>query len=147
MNSQPFLETGGYFYFIKWKQGLLVADRAIQCKISAQTINKAGYYEGSKYRLLSSEECDSICIDDFNGSGITVFKSLNKWTNDWDQKQNIVLLQNGKNEKNNEGRGEAGFKFTEVVNTVNFSNRGSATALFLPCMEYVDSSKSTNIFY
>ena len=45
------LATGitGYFYFIKWKQGLLVADRGIHLNVSAQMLNKAGYFKGSQY--------------------------------------------------------------------------------------------------
>jgi hypothetical protein len=64
------LDTGiaGYFYFIKWKQGLLVADRGIHLNISAQMINKAGYFKGSQYFCPSFAQFQAFCADDFNGN-------------------------------------------------------------------------------
>ena len=156
---------GGYFYFIKWKNGLLVADRAIQSSISAQSLNKAGYYEGSKYRVLTEAEFNDVIVDDFGGqfkfsnnpqTTFTVANNINR-SNYNDSFTNIALLFQAlftqryfgviwTTESGTYDRNKCSFASPSEVVIVNIK---SVTHIytFLPCMEYVDNSKSTNIFY
>lgn len=155
---------GGYFYFIKWKQGLLIADRAIQSSISAQSLNKVGYYKGSKYRLLTEEEFKAAMSDDFGGN----FKfSTNPQTTmalgdiyQWSINQDVfyrLIFQNSAQKiscSKYDGSYDAnvlgyiGNKLEyNVADGHVYSNWGPYHSTFLPCMEYVDNSKSTNIFY
>ena len=138
------------FYFIKWKSGLLVADRAVQSGISAQSLNKAGYYTGGTYRCLSLDEVSDISNDDFNGSGITAFSKLGKTTIPGQGcTLPCILCQNIKNEpiaSDLTGPSNSVFGYTATSVDVNSHNR-YAVACFLPVMEYVDNPKSTNIYY
>ena len=140
----------GGFYFIKWKSGLLVADRAVQSAISAQSLNKAGYYTGGAYRCLSVDEVSAISNDDFNGSGITAFSKLGK-TRIPGQGGELpcILCQNIKNEpiaSDMTGPSNSVFGYTATSADVAARMR-YAVACFLPVMEYVDNPKSTNIYY
>ena len=161
------LDTGitGYFYFIKWKQGLLVADRGIHANISAQMLNKAGYFKGSQYFCPSFAQFQAFCADDFNGN----FKFSNA---------NFPLVAEsitppgvfaGENGGDLKGRpitqdlkiirefsGEP-YKRFDTTDHIEFAQRLKyipageihvfLPTYFLPCMEYVDNSKSTNIYY
>lgn len=157
---------GGYFYFIKWKQGLLVADRGIQSSISAQSLNKVGYYEGSKYRVLTEEEFNAVISDDFGGnfkfsaSAQTTFVAANnigKNYTDGTIDLYPIQLQNLKKQiyigsLASQGRGTS-YNSNNPTYTMSSFKEGHDQSwvihnyTFLPCMEYVDSSKSTNIFY
>lgn len=167
MPSTP-LATGitGYFYFIKWKQGLLVADRGIHANISAQMLNKVGYFKGSQYFCPSFAQFQAFCADDFNGN----FKFSNA---------NFPIVAESLTRPGvNMGEGgdlkgrpitqdlkivrEIGYAhmtgyYFDTTDHIEFAQRQKDTIVagchvylptyFLPCMEYVDNSKSTNIYY
>ena len=161
------LATGitGYFYFIKWKQGLLVADRGIHANISAQMLNKAGYFKGSQYFCPSLGQFKAFCDDDFNGNfkfsnanfplvaestGVRTYETLKGRPITQDLK---IVRETGSRV---EARGAAfdttdHIGFTQAQKNVRIDDDGSwpvyLPTYFLPCMEYVDNSKSTNIYY
>ena len=160
------LDTGiaGYFYFIKWKQGLLVADRGIHANISAQMLNKAGYFKGSQYFCPSFAQFQAFCADDFNGNFKfsnanfpLVAESLNRMVetntvlNGRPITQDLKIVREA-------GHTNSGNRPYDTTNQIGFTqqrkNVGSDAnysvylpTYFLPCMEYVDNSKSTNIYY
>ena len=147
-------DSAGGFYFIKWKSGLLVADRAVQSGISAQSLNKAGYYTGGTYRCLSLDEVSDISNDDFNGAGVTAFSGLGKTTVTVSYSMPCILCQNIKNEPIaadiNRNPNNSIFGYTGTSAQIGDPQIGCGrpvVACFLPAMEYVDNPKSTNIYY
>lgn len=140
-------KVGGYFYFVKVDQGILLSDRGIQYATSAQTLNKYNALKGSTIRLLTHEEFFKIKNTDLNGN-VTPEKwisyDLTLVPKNTYYGTNTILSQdlfvsyrlnpvNGVNE-----------------NTIGFTSNAAAynsSAMFVPVMEYVDNSKSTNIFY
>ena len=162
------LATGitGYFYFIKWKQGLLVADRAIHANISAQMLNKAGYFKGSQYFCPTLDQFQAFCADDFNGNFkfsnanfpiATEALDPNFYIGERADLKGRPITQDLKIVREM-GYAHAAYApfdttdhlgFTQALKNTDVDNNYTVylPTYFLPCMEYVDNSKSTNIYY
>ena len=160
------LATGitGYFYFIKWKQGLLVADRGIHANISAQMLNKAGYFKGSQYFCPSFAQFQAFCDDDFNGNfkfSNANFPIVTESTGVFAGGEGGTLrgrpiTQDLKIVRERGYVHMTGMNF-DTTDHIDFAERQKDIIVggyhvylptyFLPCMEYVDNSKSTNIYY
>ena len=160
------LATGitGYFYFIKWKQGLLVADRGIHANISAQMLNKAGYFKGSQYFCPSLAQFKAFCADDFNGNfkfsdanfpiatertGVDMYLGGDLKGRPITQDLKIVRESGIQSSSGGNWNTTDQIGFTQALKNVSTNNQYpvSLPTYFLPCMEYVDNSKSTNIYY
>ncbi len=78
--TTPAATAKGYFYFIKADKGLWIADRMVQTQISAVSLNRKNYLQGSAqgeklYRCLSRAEWLKYLVNnDLNG---TVVKNDN----------------------------------------------------------------------
>lgn len=141
-------KTGGYFYFVKVDSGMLLSDRAIQPSTSARDMNKANVFKGSIIRLLTYEEFFKIKKTDLNGNVIP-----EKWM--------LYDLALTDLECSKSGSGSIlsqdlyiTYRFDSVhgsrENKASFTSSAVAynsVTMFVPVMEYVDNSKSTNIFY
>lgn len=144
---------GGYFYYIKVLPGLLIPDRAIQLNISASSINIKNYFKGFQYRVIANKaEFDIIKNSDFNGSSLLtavkgpVFTESLSYTGPGAASGTIFFQDLGILTRDYYGHIGTELPFTDVT-VPNVQGASQASTLFYPCMEYIDSSKSTNIFY
>lgn len=116
------------FYMIKIKQGLLFSDR-IMLNYPANLLNFYNIYKGKNWRCPSVEEYTYVLNTDLDGN---IIKGSLTTDN--------TLTQNMKNYSTN-------FFHDCGVFDKTFVKYGFGFALYRPIYEYVDNSKSTNIFY
>lgn len=151
----------GFFYFIKVDNGLLIADRAIKI-ISKQTLNQKNYLKGNRFRALNIDEWKKYIItSDLNGA----VKPGDRDTFHRDN-ASYETLQVGAVAVDNlsfYGPGDIYYNynianapltiFTGVSLDGNNNPISTYTAssyrvfVYRPVMEYVDNSRSTNIYY
>ena len=145
-------KTGGYFYFIKVNKGMLLADRGVQTSLSAQNINLKSMFKGSVIRLLTFEEFLKIKVSDLEGNvspGQCFHYDFTTIPDAIRGNVNALLTQDLRTASRT-GYSDPTDKTGFTLNYVHASdNWGSCTAplMLVPVMEYVDNSKSTNIFY
>ena len=166
--SESRTNSGENFYFIKVDKGMLVADRAIWVGIAyykivppdPSYINKLNWFKGDKFRCMTIEEYSKIIVSsDLNGNIIPGNTSV--WhsypcANDNSGSYIIIeFLQNKADYGSAIDDRHMSFRphnklytpqlcvsFTGIENGNNLTELG-----YRPVMEYVDNSKSTNIFY
>lgn len=139
-------KKGGYFYFIKCDNGTVVADRAIQSGVSAQSMNTKNCFKGSNLRLLTNKELQNLSTDTLNGN-VTPKEVFTFITDDIYHAPSLVTQ-----ELSLPGR-------TDFLTSPGFASISGYTLypsnnmkygfpiVLVPVMEYVDNSRSTNIYY
>ena len=160
-NAQNLTTKSGFFYFIKVDNGLLIADRAIKI-ISKQTLNQKNYLKGNRYRALNLDEWKKYIItSDLNGA----IKPGDKDTFHRDN-TTFETLQVGAVGVDNlsfYGPGDGyydlviGSNPSAIFTVVSFDGNSNPIStyaygsyrvfVYRPVMEYVDNSRSTNIYY
>lgn len=133
--------NAGYVYFIKVDIGLLISTKSLNTSVSMQSLNQHNYLKGSGIRCGSSAEILKYFNSDLGGAIIPYGVEQNgigyrqvfqiPWTNGG------MVLQDYYKFPYAETSG-----FTKSKISFTDSSMG-----FLPFYEYVDNSKSTNIFY
>jgi hypothetical protein len=171
--------ANGYFYFIKAKKGLLIADRRLQNGICGQAINKIGYLTGIMktlsntnvlIRTLSRNEfIKYISNNDLNGNAIKA--DANVWHGLAGTATNILqAVPDGEICQDRSGSnirlqyfldgtwvsssvgayyynsGTPMPNLPNISSTLTGSTAGGSIA-WRPALEYVDNTKSTNLWY
>ena len=141
----------GSFYFIKVASGLCIADRhVVGTDCSRKILNKSNVFKGYSYRSITAAEYDTYIVkSDLAGNIKPNDINTRHWINN-DNGYNIVgevtqdsgsiVLPTGQWTYLREATYDA---------TVLLDSNGTVAEYFgyRPVMEYVDNSKSTNIFY
>ena len=157
-NVQNLTTKSGFFYFIKVDNGLLIADRAIKI-ISKQTLNQKNYLKGNRYRTLNLDEWKKYIItSDLNGAikpgDMDTFHRDNT-TSETLQVGAVAVDDlsfygpgNGYYDQSKPLTIFTGVSLDANGNSISTYAYGSYRVyVYRPVMEYVDNSRSTNIYY
>lgn len=128
----------GYFYFIKVDQGLLVADRVVINGITIKDLNSHNQFKGSGIRCLTFEEAYKLIHSDLNGSVSTGYLTSSFALTGNNLFQDCFVRMDS-----NVWIDYAKVGIRPANNIISFDRSVSCT----PAYEYIDNSKSTNIFY
>lgn len=134
--SELMTSAPGYFYFIKVDQGLLVADRVVIDGITIKDLNSHNQFKGSGIRCLTFEEAYKLIHSDLNGSVTTGYlKGSFAWTNNNLFQDCFARMDSA--------------VWTDYDKGIRPANNLSFDSILIctPAYEYIDNSKSTNIFY
>ena len=144
------LTTAGSFYFIKVASGLCIADRhVVGTDCSRKILNKSNVFKGYSYRSITAAEYDTYIVKSDLAGNIKP-NDINTWhwinidahniVGEVTQDSGLIVLPTG----SWTGLREATYDATALVD-----GHGDDAEHFgyRPVMEYVDNSKSTNIFY
>ena len=155
---QNLTTKSGFFYFIKVDNGLLIADRAIKI-ISKQTLNQKNYLKGNRYRTLNFGEWKKYIItSDLNGAikpgdmdtfhrDNTAYETLQVGAV---AVEDLRFFGPGYSyyDQSNPSTIFTGVALDGDLRSISTYAYGSYRVfVYRPVMEYVDNSRSTNIYY
>ena len=151
----------GFFYFIKVDNGLLIADRAIKI-ISKQTLNQKNYLKGNRFRALNIYEWNKYIIySDLNGAVTPGDRDTFHRDNASCETLQVGAVRvdnlkfygpgNSDYDRNIADRPLKVFTGVSIDGNSFFVSTYAADSyrvlVYRPVMEYVDNSRSTNIYY
>ena len=160
-NVQNLTTKSGFFYFIKVDNGLLIADRAIKI-ISKQTLNQKNYLKGNRYRTLNFGEWKKYIItSDLNGAikpgdmdtfhrHNTAYETLQVGAVRVDDLSfyGPGFVYYDRDIRSNPSTIFTGVELDGGFNSIStYAYDSYRVLVYRPVMEYVDNSRSTNIYY